>query len=311
MSRRERQRWSCDFETTTQEDDCRVWAWAVSCVDDPDRVLFGNSIEGFMAWCATLPDGSCLWFHNLKFDGEFIFNHILAQGWEWVEDVAESTPLTFSTLISDKGQHYQYHLRFSATVAIEVRDSLKVIPLPVAKIPKAFGLPDAKLTLDYQGVREVGHELTQEERDYVREDVVIVAKALRILLDDGMTRLTSGANSMAAYKREMGGEKGFRRKFPEPDYDDMVRRSYRGGFTYVNPLHQGRELGEGMSFDVNSLYPFRDADEAPTIRRSQVLLWEVPERRALPPVRAGRCHRLQVKGWANTLYAGEGYDVLR
>lgn len=43
--------------------------------------------------------------------------------------------------------------------------------------------------------------------------------------------------------------------FPPPDYDEDVRRAYRGGFTYVNPKFKGKVLGEGIVFDVNSLYP--------------------------------------------------------
>ena len=244
----------CDFETTTDVDDCRVWAYACCNVENPEDIVYGNSIDGFMEWVRHIPD-STLWFHNLKFDGEFIYNWLFDHGWEWVEDTKHSARKTFSTLISDQGNHYCCKLRFSPSHSVEIRDSLKVIPLPVAKIPKAFGLPDAKLELDYEGFREKGHELTRHEIDYITEDVVIVAKALKIMFDEGDVKMTAGSNALAAYKRSIGGNKKFRKMFPVPDYDEEVRRSYKGGFTYNNPRFTGFDVGEGISFDVNSLYP--------------------------------------------------------
>ena len=43
-------------------------------------------------------------------------------------------------------------------------DSLKIIPLPIAAIPKAFGLPISKLDLDYAAPREIGHELDKDAK---------------------------------------------------------------------------------------------------------------------------------------------------
>lgn len=40
-----------------------------------------------------------------------------------------------------------------------------------------------------------------------------------------------------------------------PEYDESVRRSYRGGFTYLPPEYKEVDVGEGLVFDVNSLYP--------------------------------------------------------
>ncbi len=37
--------------------------------------------------------------------------------------------------------------------------------------------------------------------------------------------------------------------------DKEVRYAYRGGFTWLNDRFKEKEIGEGMVFDVNSLYP--------------------------------------------------------
>src|SRR6185312_16228 len=39
------------------------------------------------------------------------------------------------------------------------------------------------------------------------------------------------------------------------ELDSNLRLAYRGGFTWLNDRFAGKEIGEGMVFDVNSLYP--------------------------------------------------------
>ena len=41
----------------------------------------------------------------------------------------------------------------------------------------------------------------------------------------------------------------------EENVDAEIRKSYKGGFTYVNPIYKEKLLGSGVTLDVNSLYP--------------------------------------------------------
>lgn len=245
---------TADFETTADDlTRTRVWAWAACTLKTYD-ITTGTSIEGFVEWCERAPDAR-VYFHNLKFDGKFIISHLLDAGWEWIPSHGEQAPCRFTTLISDMNQFYTIKLYFGRGHYIEFCDSLKIISLPVAKIPKAFGFEDAKLEIDYAEHREIDHVLTQEEIDYISADVRIVARALGELIDHGATKITAGSNAIAEYKTTIGGEKGFRRMFPVCDYDAEIRPCYKGGFTYVNPEYRGKDIGAGIVLDVNSLYP--------------------------------------------------------
>lgn len=248
--------YAADFETTTDADDCRVWAWATCEVGDFGNMQFGNDIESFMDWC-EVHSGSRVYFHNLKFDGKFILHHILSNGWQWVPVKSECGNHKFTTLISDMSQFYSIKVWFSERRAVEFLDSLKIIPLPIAAIPKAFGLDVEKLDLDYVTYRGKGHELTQNEKEYISHDVIIAAKALDKMFTQGMKRITAGSNAFHDYKKIIGGDLRFRDWFPEPDYDKDLRDGgcYKGGFTAANPRFAGKIVGEGCSFDVNSLYP--------------------------------------------------------
>ena len=63
-------------------------------------------------------------------------------------------------------------------------DSLKIIPFSVEEIAKSFNLPISKLKIDYNEYREIGHILSVEEKEYIKNDVLIVAKALKTIFDE-------------------------------------------------------------------------------------------------------------------------------
>ena len=248
--------YTADFETTTDLDDCRVWAFAVCPVDGRYEVEYGNSIEGFMSWCECV--ANCrVYFHNLAFDGAFLISWLETHGWRWVEKRQDVSDMTYTTLISDMNQVYSITLYFTPQWRVTIYDSLKVIPLSIEQMAKAYRLPILKGELDYAAYREPGHVLTQEEKDYIRNDVQIAAMALKTVLDEGMQKMTAGSNALYTFKKSVGGAHGFRKLFPllDSQQDAFIRKAYRGGFTYVNPMFAGRKLGEGIVFDVNSLYP--------------------------------------------------------
>ena len=248
--------YSTDFETTTDPDDCRVWAWASCQVGCPDNILYGNSIESWLMWARKAAPCKA-YFHNLAFDGAFIQDYVLKHGWHWCADRKPMQFPSFTTVISDMNQVYQIELWFSSTQKVTLNDSLKIIPMPVRDVAKAFGLDEGKGDLDYRAYREPGHELTDEEKDYIRRDVQIVAHAIKYFHDEGMTKMTAGSNALYDYKCMVGGDKAFRKVFPvlDENVDAFCRKAYRGGFTYCDPRRASQEVGEGIVFDVNSLYP--------------------------------------------------------
>lgn len=158
------------------------------------------------------------------------------------------------------GQFYSITLYFSKqgkhTHKVTFYDSLKIIPFSVSEIAKAFNLPISKLEIDYNKPRKKKPRLTKQEKDYIRNDVLIVAKALNVLFNEGLTKMTQGSNALADYKKIINKWQ-FKKYFPELeiDIDSDLRKSYKGGFTYLNPLYKDKEVGKGVVLDVNSLYP--------------------------------------------------------
>lgn len=246
-----------DFETTTDIEDCRVWAYAVCEVGNESNIKVGNSLDEFMEWVLNLQDEK-VWFHNLKFDSDPITIWLFEHGWRYKEKRKELEDRQFSTLISDMGQYYSMTLMYNGS-KITILDSMKVLPMSVENIAKSFGLNQSKLEINYNEYRAPGHILTEQETEYVKADVQIVAQALHIQHMHGLTRMTQGSNALHDYKKKVGGYKRFDKLFPQIEYayDHDIRQAYRGGYVYVNPKYQDKPIDGGLVFDVNSLYPDR------------------------------------------------------
>ena len=68
--------YAADFETTTNPDDCRVWAWCICDIYDIESTIsYGETIETFIEYIGKLHGK--IYFHNLKFDGAFIVDLLL------------------------------------------------------------------------------------------------------------------------------------------------------------------------------------------------------------------------------------------
>ena len=158
------------------------------------------------------------------------------------------------------GQFYQITLYFEkknkSYKKVTFIDSLKIIPFSVDDTAKSFNLPISKLKIDYNLPREKGHVLTTEEREYIKNDVLIVAEALEVLFKDNLEKMTIGSNALTDFKKILSKSK-FEHLFPSLDYeiDKDLRKSYKGGFTYLNPIYKEKDIENITVLDVNSLYP--------------------------------------------------------
>lgn len=268
--------WVADFETSTQkwyERDgyARVWLWAIYDIDN-DHMEHGIDLDSFMDYVLKYHNPNpVIYFHNLKFDGSYIINWLLSRGFEYVEDKIEDLG-QFKCSISDMGLWYTIEVAcYKAKNNIQIlrfQDSLKKIPMAVREIPKAFGFEeeDQKLHIDYDLYRPIGYQPSKEELDYVDEDVIIVAKALKQLQEEGFTKITGSSDAFASWKSTLvnkrkeikNPEVTYRSLFPllPLEVDDFIRKAYKGGWTYLNPKFADKVITDKVEvWDINSMYP--------------------------------------------------------
>lgn len=276
-----------DFETTVYkgQEYTEVWASAVVELYSEDVSIF-HSIDETLEYLYDLNTNVVIWYHNLKFDGAFWISYLLKdlgykQALEKVGDTVQwqkTTKMlnnTFKYSISDRGQWYTITIMHRKHT-IEIRDSLKLLPFSVKRIGESFGTKHKKLEMDYKGFRYAGCEITEDEKKYIANDVLVVKEALEIMLNEGHDKLTIGACCLEEYKRTIG-KYDYADMFPpldqitlDPSYgwsnaDAYIRRSYKGGWCYVVDGKDNRELHNGVTADVNSLYPSMMSSESGNI----------------------------------------------
>ena len=269
-----------DFETTVYEGQEKTEVWAAAIVElFTEDVQFFTSIEDFYNYVKSLNCHAIVYFHNLKFDGEFILSYLLlsrhyrqaytedAEGNIHWKKENEMYTRELKYMISEMGQWYNIVVKEQKHF-IEFRDSLKLLPYSVKRIGESFGTAHKKLEMEYKGYRHAGMEIPEHEKSYIRNDVLVVKEALEIMFNEGHDKMTIGSCCMAEFKKTfLGGKEEYDRIFPALEEIQLpesmgdltaeryIRRSYRGGWCYVNKYKAGKELGKGWTFDVNSLYP--------------------------------------------------------
>lgn len=279
MRVKEYKQYMADFETTVYDKQDYTEVWAAAIVElGTENVRVFHSIDVFMNYVFSLPGHSQIYFHNLKFDGFFILSYLMDK-LEWAQAVApegserywaqdwEMRSRTFKYLISERGQFYSITIKYGKKI-FTFLDSLKLLPFSVKKIGKDFKTRHQKTDIKYEGFRYAGCEITPEEEEYIKNDVLVVKEALEILRGQGLTKSTIGSNCMMIYKNMVGGHISFMEKFPNlaevlinkeefgaETADQYIRKSYKGGWCYLVPQKANKKFGPGLTADVNSLYP--------------------------------------------------------
>ena len=254
-------RYTADFETTTDPNDCRVWLYALCNINNNDEYIIGNTIEDFFELLKDKKENLILYFHNLRFDAAFIFNYLLSHGYKCIKDKTEIADNTFLCLISDTNAYYsieiyfETHLKNKKVNKCTIYDSLNIISESIEEIAIDFGTELKKGEIDYTKKRDKDYTPTEEEIEYIKNDVLIPARALKTLFDKNLTKMTIGSDALHYYKDMF---KHFKHYFPSLPYevDKELRKAYKGGFTYVSPDIKEKIVGRGLVLDVNSLFSY-------------------------------------------------------
>ncbi len=273
--------YACDFETTVYEGqtDTEVWV-AGMCELYKENVKLVHSIDDFFKELVSLNSNIIAYFHNLKFDGNFIIYYLIntlhyKQAFKQLDNeglsfkkipMTEMQNKTFSYSISDMGQWYSITVKINNKI-IEFRDSLKLLPFSLKKIGESFGTKHKKLDMEYTGYRYAGCYISPEEEEYIKNDVLVLKEALEIMYNEGNDKLTIGSCCLDEYKKIISKE-SFEDLMPNiyemtinsDEYGsetagDYIRKSYKGGWCYLVKGKENKIFYNGTTADVNSLYP--------------------------------------------------------
>ena len=270
-----------DFETTVYKGQQHTEVWASASVEMwTEDVQIFHSIGDQWDYFVSLKSNIVAYYHNLKFDGAFWLHYLLvvlklkqacvkrkedSHEVDWLDD-KEMPNNSFKYSISDKGQWYTITIKVGGNY-IEIRDSLKLLPFSVKAIGESFKTKHKKLDMEYTGVRYAGCTITDEEKTYISNDVLVVKEALEFMFSEGHDKLTIGTCCLSEFV-QIYGKKQYEKMLPNM-YDiyidekllgyrtagDWLRRSYKGGWCYLAKGKENKIYTNGTTADVNSLYP--------------------------------------------------------
>ena len=270
-----------DFETTVFDNQTYTEVWAAAMVPFwTEEVSILHSIDDMFNKLKNLYGNICIFFHNLKFDGSFWIPFLeqtlkLQQAYMVLEKDGQKTYRwieqkymqnnTYKYMISDRGQWYNIIIKVNNKF-IEIRDSLKLLPFSVEEIGRSFKTKHKKLTMEYKGVRYAGCNITDEEKEYIANDVLVVKEALEIMFEEGHNGVTIGSCCLKEFKKTYDKwdyqiffpnlyDMKIDEEYGAPTAGDYVRKAYRGGWCYLVPEKAGWIHKDGLTADVNSLYP--------------------------------------------------------
>lgn len=269
---------ACDFETTVFAGQERTDVWAAACValHSEDVRIFGN-ITDFFQFFVNMRKTVRLYFHNLKFDGNFMLDALMYK-WGYrpaylrlpngeVKEISDKDmlPKTYKYSISTMGQWYKIIIRTNKYKTIEIYDSLKLLPFSLKVLGKNFGTKHQKLEMEYNGFRFPDCPRTTEEDKYISNDVLVLKEALEIMFSKGHNSLTIGSECLKTYKTMIDDGLGLWDSYFPNLYDipgveglsagEWIRKSYKGGWCYLRKGCSGVTVYNGTTADVNSLYP--------------------------------------------------------
>ena len=282
----------CDFETTVYEGQTHTEVWASACVElYTEDVKIFHSIDEQFNYFLSLDSNITAYYHNLKFDGQFWMAYLLDEkGFKQDYTIGDENDINTLSFIDRKSMHNNsiiytiHHMGHWYRIVIkvngkyiEIRDSLKLLPFSVKRIGQSFKTKHKKLDMEYEGFRYAGCEITDKEKEYIANDVLVVKEALEIMFSEGHDKLTIGACCLAEFKKLCCFNDSAQYKGLYPDVYEMeideniygsqnageyIRKSYRGGWCYVVKGKEKQIKKNGTTADVNSLYPSMMSSES-------------------------------------------------
>lgn len=267
----------CDYETPTYNSiikynlkSCEPYIIGTKEFGKQEPLRININIRDWFDSLTYIEGQVKVYFHNLKFDGEFIQSYLIRSGYTPL-NIGDKLIKNSFIVIEDEQSVYKISVKTEYNT-IKFVCSYKLLVLSVKKLGESFKetwLKKGGIDYDKYHYFDCISKVTKELKEYLESDIYIVEKRLEIFFSQYQAKLTIASTSYNHMKKFIG-EKEFRRMFGTSeeylkpnekntyfsikDYE-LLNSGYRGGLTVGKKKYSGVTLNNVWCVDVNSMYP--------------------------------------------------------
>jgi hypothetical protein len=247
-----------DIETTyikdIEQSIMYVWAWQ-----------FGDKCTVIGRTWREFNDFAYMLSTVLKDDAKLVtFVHNLSYEFQFLRGIYKFTPEEVFAIKNRKV------LKISMLNCIEMRCSYMHANMSLDVYTHKMGAKHAKLSgaeFDYNVIRYPWTDLSENELNYVVNDVYGLVEAIQIEMDHDNDNLYSFPLTSTGYVRRDAkkamrfvSHKYIKNQLPDFRIYEMLREAFRGGNTHANRYYAGIILDNVKSADITSSYPAKQVN---------------------------------------------------
>lgn len=262
----------------------KIKEYVIAAKDLDDTFIVEDvSIDGWLDQIKELKTSATIYFHNMGgYDGHFIINPLMNKfGKKSVKYFMDEKNKIFEITatfryrdyddLNEKGKAKQ------KKVVLTFRDSWKIWPLSIASMGRAIGIEkkdygEYDILDEFATMDEYKEHNDGKSYEYLLRDIDILvqfASLTNSIMPLSDYKLTMASTAMYTWKKSnQHAEKWIKwammvnagndeEKAWVAAYDDWreIKKAYKGGITYVKPVHQLVLLQGVYVYDINSMYP--------------------------------------------------------
>lgn len=218
-----------DFETLTKDNKqfkellhTKVYLWGFSKIDEKE-IIFGNSLDDFMNLIFENKKSKIIYFHNLTFDGNFIFKWLLKNYKDWYVDEFNNKNKKFNywKIFRKNKKIYYIHFKKRVRDGFKIKDinikfqcTFNLLNASVASLTKDFSNREKHFKKDLEKLKKYGVENENDFYNFGDDDIFKNQEILKIYVDYLKNDIVTIKNSYIGLKNSIENmDESFNKKY--------------------------------------------------------------------------------------------------
>lgn len=212
-------------------------------VYDGERYLEFRTFDEFIYYLKAFFQADEIYAHNGgKYDNRYLLEYLKGNDYKISNIFYINNGLIFTLELGSK--------------KFKFRDSFHLLPRKLSSISSSFEVKHIKREFDMNEWKERGHPITDELREYLKDDCRALYESLEVFtktfdIKPKLTIASTAFSVVLSTKYKNIPLRKILKNYMTKDQEDFVRGSYKGGRVEVF-----QRFAENVnSYDINSLYP--------------------------------------------------------